>query len=210
MIGSARDELGETEPIEIRSSLVEVFSHVTLEEMAEFQKGDNQISVIYPWVQDGKTLDKSALYKVKSKSARKLFYQLDRLVLKQGVLHRLYSHEDLEYHQLVLPQRFHSKILWSVHNDIGHQGLERTMELLREQVYWPTMAADATKWVSQCTQCQVAQGDYVTPKPTIGHLEYHNLMDLLCLDFLLDFHREPAKKMCWLLLMLSPNSALLL
>ena len=132
MIGSAHDELGETEPIEIHSNLVEVFSHITPEEMAAFQKGDNQISTVYPWVQDGKVPEKSILYKIKSKFTRKLFYQLDRLVLKQGVLHCLYSHEDLEYHQLVLPQWFHSKILRSVHDDMGHQGLERTMELLQE------------------------------------------------------------------------------
>ena len=128
--------------------------------------------MVYPWVQDGKISDKSVLYNTKSKSARKLFYQLDRLVLKQGVLHHLYSSENLEYHQLVLPQWFHSKVLRSVHDDMGHQGLERTMELLREWVYWPTMAADATEWVAQCTQCPVAQGNYVTPKPKIGHLEF--------------------------------------
>ena len=54
----------------------------------------------------------------------------------------------MQYHQLVLPQRFHSKILRSVHDDMGHQGLEKTMELLQERVYWPTMAADASNWVS--------------------------------------------------------------
>ena len=45
------------------------------------------------------------------------------------------------------------------------------------------MAADATKWVSQCALCQVAQGNYVTPRPKIGHLESNNPMDFLCLDF---------------------------
>ena len=121
MIGSTHDELGETKPIEIHSNLVEVFSHITPEDMAAFQKGDNQISTVYHWVQDGKVSEKSILYKIKSKFTRKLFYQLDRLVLKQGVLHCLYSHEDLEYHQLVLPQWFHSKILRSVHDNMGHQ-----------------------------------------------------------------------------------------
>ena len=66
MIGSAHDELGETELIETHSNLVEVFSYITPEEMAAFQKGDNQISTIYPWVQDGKAPEKSILYKIKS------------------------------------------------------------------------------------------------------------------------------------------------
>ena len=82
MIRSAHDKLGKTEPIEIHSNLVEVFSHITPKDMAAFQKGDNHISTVYPWVQDGKVPEKSLLYKIKSKFTRKLFYQLDRFVLK--------------------------------------------------------------------------------------------------------------------------------
>ena len=151
--------------------------------MAEFQQTDNQISAVYPWVREGKTPPKSVLYKTRSKTLRKLFHQFERLTLKKEVLHRLYVSEDMEYHQLVLPQRFHSKILRSIHDDMGHQGLEKTMELLWERVYWPTMAADASNWVSQCSHCQVAKGNYTTPRPKIGHLESNNPMDLLCLDF---------------------------
>ena len=114
---------------------------------------------------------------------RKLFHQFERLTLKKEVLHRLYVSEDMEYHQLVLPQRFHSKILQSVHDDMGHQGLEKTMELLQERFYWPTMAVDACNWVSQCSCCQVAKGNYTTPRPKIGHFESNNPMDLLYLDF---------------------------
>ena len=184
IVGIAHESIGETEPIEVRSSLVNIFSHVTPKEMAEFQQMDNQISVVYLWVREGKTPPKSVLYKTRSKTLRKLFHQFKRLTLKKEVLHRLYVSEDMEYHQLVLPQRFHSKILRSVHDDMGHQGLEKTMELLRERVYWPTMAADASNWVYQCSCCQVVKGNYTTPRPKIGHLESNNPMDLLCLDFM--------------------------
>ena len=54
-MGTAHESLGETEPIEVRSSLVNIFSHVTPKEMAEFQQADNQISAVYPWVREGKT-----------------------------------------------------------------------------------------------------------------------------------------------------------
>ena len=50
IMGTTHKNLGETEPIEVRSSLVNIFSHVTPKEMAEFQQADNQISVVYPWV----------------------------------------------------------------------------------------------------------------------------------------------------------------
>ena len=89
----------------------------------------------------------------------------------------------MEYHQLVLPQRYHKKVLQSLHNDLGHQGIDRTLDLLRERVYWPTMTQDANLWVDQCRRCQVAKGDYNTPKPKFGHLIAHNPLDLVCLDF---------------------------
>ena len=183
IVGVAYEGMGEIDPINIQTHITEVFSQITPEQMAEYQRVDNQIGPIIPWVQEGKVPPKSVLYKVKSKTCRKLYFQFDRFVLKKGVLHRLYIHEDMEYHQLVLPQRLHNKVLGLVHDNMGHQGVERTLELLRERVYWPTMAADATKWVSQCTRCQVAQGTYNEPKPKIGHLESNNPMDLLCLDF---------------------------
>ena len=135
IVGIAHKKLGETEPIEVRSSLINIFSHVTPKEMAEFQQADNQMSVVYPWVTEGKTPPKSVLYKTRSKTLRKLFHQFEKITLKKEVLHRLYVSEDMEYHQLVLPQRFHSKILRSVHDDMEHQGLEKTMELLQERVY---------------------------------------------------------------------------
>ena len=78
VLGAAHKSLGETEPIEVRSSLVNIFSHVTPKEMAEFQQADNQISEVYPWVQEGKTPPKSVLYKTRSKTLRKEFHQFER------------------------------------------------------------------------------------------------------------------------------------
>ena len=66
---------------------------------------------------------------------------------------------------------------------MGHQGIDRTLDLLREWVYWPSMAKDAQNWVTNCRRCQIARGDYNQPKPKIGHLEAHNPLDLVCLDF---------------------------
>ena len=45
------------------------------------------------------------------------------------------------------------------------------------------MAKDAQNWVTNCRHCQIAWGDYNQPKPKIGHLEAHNPLDLVCLDF---------------------------
>ena len=89
----------------------------------------------------------------------------------------------MEYHQLVLPQQYHRKVLTALHDHMGHQGIDRTLDLLQEWVDWPSMAKDAQSWITNCRHCQIAQGDYNQPKPKIGHLEAHNPLDLVCLDF---------------------------
>lgn len=39
--------------------------------------------------------------------------------------------------QLVLPTPLRSEMLTQLHQDHGHQGIERTLQLVRQQCYWP-------------------------------------------------------------------------
>ena len=169
--------------IEMATGMVSLFDNITPKEMAEFQHQDNQIAPILTYVEQDQKPSKKVTYQIRSKLAHKLALQWDRLILKQGVLHRLYIFNEMEYHQLVLPQWYHRKVLTALHDHMGHQGIDRTLDLLREQVYWPSMAKDAQSWVTNCCHCQVARGNYNPPKPKIGHLEAHNPLDLVCLDF---------------------------
>ena len=183
VVQSAEDDIYGSCKIEVVAGMVDVFHQVPSTTMAEHQAKDNQLTPVLEWVREGKQPTKAAIYQVRSKNTRQLMYQFHRLTLKDGVLHCLYIHNNVEYHQLVLPQRYHKKILQSLHNDLGHQGIDRTLDLLRERVYWPTMTQDASSWVKQCRRCQVAKGNYNIPKPKFGHLITHNPLDLVCLDF---------------------------
>ena len=46
MVGTAYEDMGEGESLPIQTNVVELFSHITPEQMAEFQGSDNQISPI--------------------------------------------------------------------------------------------------------------------------------------------------------------------
>ena len=74
MVGTAYEDMGGRESLSIQSNGVELFSHITPEQMAEFQGSDSQIGPILQWVKDGKFPSKSILYRVKSKATCKLFY----------------------------------------------------------------------------------------------------------------------------------------
>ena len=110
--------------------MVSLFDSITPKEMAEFQCQDNQIAPIFTHVEQDQKPSKKVTYQIRSKLARKLALQWDRLILKQGVLHRLYIFNEMEYHQLVLPQRYHCKVLTALHDHMGHQGIDRTLDLL--------------------------------------------------------------------------------
>ena len=46
MVGTAYEDMGEGELLSVQSNVVELFSHVTPEQMAEFQGSDNQIGPV--------------------------------------------------------------------------------------------------------------------------------------------------------------------
>ena len=92
--------------------------------MAVFQCQDNQIAPILTYVKRDQKPSKKATYQIRSKLARKIALQWDRLILKQCILHRLYIFNEMEYHQLVLPQWYHRKVLTALHDHMGHQGID--------------------------------------------------------------------------------------
>ena len=99
--------------------MVDVFHQVSSTTMVEHQAKDNQLAPVLEWVRKGKQPTKTTIYQVHSKNTQQLMYQFHRLFLKDGVLCHLYTHNDVEYYQLVLPQRYHKKILQSLHNNLG-------------------------------------------------------------------------------------------
>ena len=55
--------------------------------------------------------------------------------------------------QLVLPTSLRTQALKGCYNDLGHLGIERTLDLLRDQFYWPGMTEDVTRHIRQCERC---------------------------------------------------------
>ena len=86
--------------------------------------------------------------------------------------------------QLVVPKHFRERALFVCHDDVGHQGILRTLSLLRERFYWPGMQEEATQYVMHCSRClrrktppQVAplQPILVTQPLELVHMDYLSL-----------------------------------
>ena len=55
--------------------------------------------------------------------------------------------------QLILPSHLTKNVLNGCHNQVGHQGIVRTLTLLRGRYYWPGMHKETTLFVSKCQNC---------------------------------------------------------
>ena len=113
---------------------VSTFDHVTPKEMAEEQQKDPTLKLVYQLVTAGEKPKTLAIAKIKSKAVRKYLLQFNRLTLKKGVLHQLYIHNNVEFHQMVLPIKYQAQLLQLLLDGQGHQGIERTIALCWEQI----------------------------------------------------------------------------
>ena len=109
-----------------------------------------------------------------------------QLKLIKGVLYRKTildnSAERKPRFQLILPQHLTTRALKGCHDQVGHQGVVRTLSLLRERFYWPGMHREATLYVGKCQNClkRKATPDVAPLQPIVANQP----MELVHMDFL--------------------------
>ena len=121
-----------------------------------------------------------------TKGVRKLYNSWKHMKLDEdGVLYRIVHQNGNEVRQLVLPSVLKQKVLTSLHDECGHQGLERTFELVRSRCFWPNMYEDITTYCKQCRRCRLSKERFPKLKTTMKHLLATKPNELVCMDFTL-------------------------
>lgn len=107
-----------------------------------------------------------------------------KLQLRDGLLYRVkqtVTGKDIK--QLVLPVRFRSIVLRSLHDECGHLGIERTTELLKDRFYWPHMANEVEQYVKTCGRC-ISRKQLSQRSAALNQITSSGPLDLVCIDFL--------------------------
>lgn len=114
-----------------------------------------------------------------------LLREWDRLVVKEGALYRRRMNKEREILQLVLPRRFRWVALESLHNEMGHLGVERTTELVRDRFYWPYLGRDVKQYIITCGRCVRRKGvlNSTNTAPMVN-VKTSRPLELVCMDFL--------------------------
>ena len=151
------------------------------------QRLDPNLGVIIRLI-ESKQLTKRKLQGKDSSEVKSFLGNRKSLKLVKDVLYRKsYSDNSTSKKtlwQLVVPKLFRERALLGCHDDVGHQGILRTLSLLRERFYWPGMQEEATQHVLKCSRClrrktppQVAplQPILVTQPLELVHMDYLSL-----------------------------------
>lgn len=109
--------------------------------------------------------------------------EVGRLVMRDGLLYRASKKAAEEALQLVLPAEFREVVLHSLHDDMGHLGVERVTQLLRARFYWPKMAHDTEEYVRNCGLC-ITRKTPAKKAASLHQITSSGPMDLVCIDFL--------------------------
>ena len=94
-----------------------------------------------------------------------------------------------EIKQLVIPHSLQSKVLRSLQDDLRHQGIEKTLQLIWTRFYWPRIHADVEKWIKCYKGCTLAKMPQPRIRTPMGSLLAAQPFEVLAVDFTI---LEPA------------------
>ncbi|KAL0150798.1 hypothetical protein M9458_053880, partial [Cirrhinus mrigala] len=107
----------------------------------------------------------------------------DQFVLTNDVLYRKRIIGGEPLFQLVLPKAFRQVALTELHDSVGHLGIERTVDLVRQRFYWPRMALDVEEKIKTCERCVRRKAKTERNAPLVNIVTSHPL-ELVCMEYL--------------------------
>lgn len=109
--------------------------------------------------------------------------ELKRLELQTGILYRKRQVGDDIQLQIVLPGSLRDLVMQSLHDEMGHLGIDRTLDLVRARFFWPKMAHDVEKRIKSCSRCVCRKALPEKAAPLVN-IQVTRPLELVCMDFL--------------------------
>lgn len=158
--------------------LPSALSHLSIREE---QRADVTIRELVHQMENGEKI--SPMARTELPELPLLLREWSRLELIDGVLYRKrQDHEDITY-QLVLPECLRPAVLRNLHDEMGHLGIERTLDLVRTRFFWPKMANDVEHKIKTCGRCVRRKALPERAAPLLS-IKTSRPLELICMDFL--------------------------
>ncbi len=110
-----------------------------------------------------------------------LLREWDKLEISEnGVLYR----KTASRKQLVLPEKHKSTVLRELHDEMGHQGVDRTTSLIRDRFYWPYMQREIEEYVMRRCVCLKHKKPCHETRAPLTNIVTTQPFELVSVDFL--------------------------
>ena len=124
--------------------------------LAEQQALDPDIGPAIAWLAEGGERPPWNAVKPTSPALRALWQQYESLVMRQGVIHRIFPNFDgsVLYYQLVLPNSLKTSFLEMIHADTaGHLKMAKCVDRVQKRAWWYTWRRDLKLFIQCCKVC---------------------------------------------------------
>ena len=153
------------------------FPHISL---AELRQAQNVNEILGVWMTAMRKRECPILKRTPNPAGHGIMKKnWQKFCFYRGLLHRKVEGEKP---QLVLPTKYIPTVCKALHDDMGHQGYEKTLGLIRSRFFWPGMSKDVESWVHHCSRCLRFKGKPVRA-PLVG-IQTSEPLELVCTDFL--------------------------
>uniref|UniRef100_A0A8C1WKU1 Gypsy retrotransposon integrase-like protein 1 n=1 Tax=Cyprinus carpio TaxID=7962 RepID=A0A8C1WKU1_CYPCA len=150
----------------------------------ERQQGDERVKAVSRWLEQGQE-PTPAERQAQGGMGRKLLGQWEKLRLREGVLCRVTHDPGMgdEICQVVVPEDQVQALLVAYHTQLGHQGQEKTVSLLRRHFYWPGLEASVGAFIQACPRCMLYKARR-EPKAPLVPIKARAPLHIVAMDFL--------------------------
>ncbi|RXN05331.1 Retrovirus-related Pol polyprotein from transposon 412 [Labeo rohita] len=160
----------------------ETIPGMTRDDWYRAQREDSSLKRIISFVE----LDQKPNFrqtKLEPLEVKLLLREWNRLELRDGVLYRKWTTHRAVLHQIVLPQQCRERALKGVHDEVGHLGYERALDLARARFFWPKMARDIEDRCRTCERCFRSKANPQKAAP-MESIQTTFPLELVCMDYL--------------------------
>uniref|UniRef100_H3A9F5 Gypsy retrotransposon integrase-like protein 1 n=1 Tax=Latimeria chalumnae TaxID=7897 RepID=H3A9F5_LATCH len=170
---------------QVAVSVISAFPTYSKEDLSTLQQNDPTIKRFLKYWKLGCN-PTCQEHSAESPAVQKLVGQHKRISELNGVLyHIIQSAQGEEILQLLLPAVLKENVLKSLHDQMGHQGIDRTNNLVRSRCYWPGMQSDIEQWCRHCERCTIAKALQPQIQTPMGNLLASRPLEILAIDFTL-------------------------
>ena len=162
-------------------------------EWQQEQKADENIAKVIDLIEKGE-LRKYHVRKNDNYEFRNYMKLQKYLVLEGGLLFRTVQlkHQVKPIDQLVLPYKFRKRMVLACHDEMGHLGMDRTLLVLQDKVYWPGMSKDIRNHIRTCDHCE--RFKQLPSTAEISQMEASYPLELVHIDFLIIGGKKDVRK----------------